>query len=341
MKNGMFVGLWMMGLGTPLLAAPTVPPLDIYAVHALADIRDISLVRRNDRWEVQVDATKPVEFSGRSIAEGHRFYVDFMDSRLATGESTYFLSRDGVTVRAAQFSVDPPIVRVVVQSSDGGGASLAASGPSSQAVIRLPLPDSSRPVTRIEISPGPTRSSGPRRVASRSTRSRSQMTSRGGRIQRFDPTEEVFHPDALEAFDEPPVPSDGGSLLPVMASALPDALMEGARAALSGNRKYVWGGETPNGFDCSGMMQFMFRHAGIRLPRTAAEQFKTGTPVETADLQPGDLLFFSNGKRIFHVGIYIGNGLMFHASNPKRGLTTDRLDKKFYASRYAGARRHF
>ena len=116
--------------------------------------------------------------------------------------------------------------------------------------------------------------------------------------------------------------------------------MEGVRIALAGNRKYVWGGETPQGFDCSGMQQFIYRFAGVHLPRTAAQQYEAGTPVEFAELQPGDLVFFSNGKRIFHVGMYIGNGKIFHAANPRRGLTTDSLSEPFYAKRFAGARRY-
>ena len=80
---------------------------------------------------------------------------------------------------------------------------------------------------------------------------------------------------------------------------------------------YSWGGTSPqSGFDCSGLVQHVFADLGVALPRTAAEQSSTGTPVEGLwQAQPGDLLFY--GAPAEHVGIYIGNGLMIDA--PKTG----------------------
>lgn len=81
---------------------------------------------------------------------------------------------------------------------------------------------------------------------------------------------------------------------------------------------YVWGGESPSGFDCSGLVQYVYRQVGIDLPRTSQEQATVGTPVPSlADAQPGDLVFFagSDGTTAHpgHVGIYIGNGRMIDA----------------------------
>jgi cell wall-associated NlpC family hydrolase len=81
---------------------------------------------------------------------------------------------------------------------------------------------------------------------------------------------------------------------------------------------YQWGGTSPAGFDCSGLVQYVYGQMGVTLPRTAAEQAKVGTPVATlADAQPGDLVFFagSDGTAASpgHVGIYIGNGQMIDA----------------------------
>lgn len=77
---------------------------------------------------------------------------------------------------------------------------------------------------------------------------------------------------------------------------------------------YVWGGTTPSGFDCSGFVQYVYAHFGVSIPRTSQEQFKVGTPVDRANLQVGDLVFFhDDGSGPGHVGMYIGGGLMINA----------------------------
>lgn len=103
--------------------------------------------------------------------------------------------------------------------------------------------------------------------------------------------------------------------------------------------KYVWGGESPSGFDCSGYMQYVFSKNGISLPRTAAEQYQKGTWVNKANLKAGDLVFFSTYKSgASHVGIYLGNGDFIHASTSK-GVTISDLSSTYYAQRYLGAKR--
>jgi cell wall-associated NlpC family hydrolase len=79
--------------------------------------------------------------------------------------------------------------------------------------------------------------------------------------------------------------------------------------------RYVWGGTSPlPGFDCSGFMQYVYRHFGISLPRVSASQATVGTPVNRSDLQPGDLVFFKKpGRAIHHVGMYVGNNSFIHA----------------------------
>jgi len=86
-------------------------------------------------------------------------------------------------------------------------------------------------------------------------------------------------------------------------------------------KAYVWGGNGPNAYDCSGLTTAAYKQAGITLPRTSSAQFGVGTAVTLAQLQPGDLVFYYSG--ISHVGIYIGNGRIVHASNPTRGVVTD------------------
>lgn len=104
---------------------------------------------------------------------------------------------------------------------------------------------------------------------------------------------------------------------------------------------YVWGGETPDGWDCSGFTRYVMNENGIKLPRTAAEQFAVGTPVEKANLQTGDLVFFTTYKPgASHVGFYMGNGKFIHASSAAKQVTISELSDEYYTSHYIGARRY-
>ena len=82
-------------------------------------------------------------------------------------------------------------------------------------------------------------------------------------------------------------------------------------------RPYVWGATGPDSFDCSGLVQYIYRHFGIYLPRVTTDQVNVGSPVSYDNLQPGDLVF-TNGVQ--HVGIYVGGGQMLHASMPGVGV---------------------
>jgi cell wall-associated NlpC family hydrolase len=99
--------------------------------------------------------------------------------------------------------------------------------------------------------------------------------------------------------------------------------------------KYTWGGSTPaGGFDCSGLVMYVYAQLGISLPHYAAAQFGMGTPVARSDLQPGDLVFFDN---LNHVGIYIGGGQMVHA--PQTGDVVKITPLSQFGAGYVGARR--
>lgn len=102
--------------------------------------------------------------------------------------------------------------------------------------------------------------------------------------------------------------------------------------------KYVYGGSTPSGFDCSGFTSYIYKQYGVNLNRTAAGQYSNGTEVSREDLQAGDLVMFGKSG-INHVGIYIGDGQIVHAANPSRGVTTDTIDSGYYNNNYVGARR--
>lgn len=104
---------------------------------------------------------------------------------------------------------------------------------------------------------------------------------------------------------------------------------------------YVWGGETPDGFDCSGFTQYVMKENSITIPRTAADQFAAGTPVDKANLQVGDMVFFTTYKPgASHVGFYMGDGKFIHASSAAKAVTVSRLDEAYYTQHYIGARRY-
>lgn len=100
---------------------------------------------------------------------------------------------------------------------------------------------------------------------------------------------------------------------------------------------YVWGGTSPSGFDCSGLVQYVCRQNGISVPRVAASQRGVGKSVSRADLQPGDLVFFSSGGRVSHVGIYIGNGNMIHAPQTGDVVKISSINSSYRVKNYAGA----
>lgn len=102
---------------------------------------------------------------------------------------------------------------------------------------------------------------------------------------------------------------------------------------------YVWGGTTPSpGFDCSGYVQYVFRHFGISLYRTSEQQFQEGIPEARSDLKPGDLVFFHTyAQDASHVGIYVGNNTMLNSSAD--GVSYDDMTNSYWAPRYLGARR--
>lgn len=103
-------------------------------------------------------------------------------------------------------------------------------------------------------------------------------------------------------------------------------------------KMYRYGGESPvTGFDCSGLTQFAFgQGAGVSLPRTAAEQYRAAQKVSRSQAQKGDLVFFStSGRRISHVGIYVGSNKFVHAPRTGRAITTESLEG-YWSSRLVG-----
>ena len=108
--------------------------------------------------------------------------------------------------------------------------------------------------------------------------------------------------------------------------------------------KYVYGGASPSGFDCSGLTMYIYKQLGISLPHSATAQSKKGSKVEKENLQLGDLVFFTNyrtNKGIGHCGIYIGDNKFIHASTEKTGVITSSLNSSSYQKRYVTAVRMF
>ncbi len=103
---------------------------------------------------------------------------------------------------------------------------------------------------------------------------------------------------------------------------------------------YVWAGEGPYGFDCSGFVMFVIRNTlGLEITHDMFIQYDMGTPVAYGDLQPGDIVFFQNTFRwgMSHNGIYIGNNQFVHAENENTGVRISDITSQYYSSRYYGA----
>lgn len=117
---------------------------------------------------------------------------------------------------------------------------------------------------------------------------------------------------------------DSGGVLPDLAGAVaPDARAAAAVAAAESalGRPYVWGANGPSGFDCSGLMQWSYAHAGMQLPRTSQEQRSAGRQIPLSEARPGDLVIYRSDAS--HVGMYVGNGQVIHAPYPGAAVRYD------------------
>ncbi|WBP87984.1 C40 family peptidase [Kitasatospora cathayae] len=114
-----------------------------------------------------------------------------------------------------------------------------------------------------------------------------------------------------------------------------EAAMDYALAQLG--KPYVWGGNGPSGYDCSGLVQQAYRRSGISLPRVADDQYAATTPIGAGQLRRGDLVFWSDSGRasgIHHVGIYLGGGKFVEAPRPGRTVRISTLDPGYYPTHF-------
>jgi len=103
---------------------------------------------------------------------------------------------------------------------------------------------------------------------------------------------------------------------------------------------YRNGGTSPDGFDCSGLVQWAFAQHGVRLPREVRDQFQLGTKVDRLHVQPGDLLFFHTiHDGASHVGLAIGGDRFVHAPSSRGVVRIERFTTNYWAARFLGARR--
>jgi cell wall-associated NlpC family hydrolase len=135
-------------------------------------------------------------------------------------------------------------------------------------------------------------------------------------------------PDPVAAPVPPAAPPVDGARLTVIFASLQQVGVP-----------YAYGGSSPAGFDCSGLVQYVFANAGFPLPRTAAAQHAAASPLPLTDAAPGDLLFFRDRGTTSHVGIYVGDGRFVHAPRTGRNVALDRVDDDYWRRRFAGAGR--
>jgi cell wall-associated NlpC family hydrolase len=145
---------------------------------------------------------------------------------------------------------------------------------------------------------------------------------------------------AAEAAPPPaPLVPDGLASAPSVVPAAPAAdapsgpfILE--RVALTARRMvgvpYHYGGNDPRGFDCSGLVFYAYREAGVLVARTSREQLRDSQPLDVDQALPGDLVFFRTSKKAWHVGIYLGDQRFVHAPSTGRAVAIERLDDDYY-----------
>src|SRR5687767_2804273 len=133
------------------------------------------------------------------------------------------------------------------------------------------------------------------------------------------------------------------SIQPLSPDASRDSHPAAARAAATAasmvGRPYRYGGEEPNGFDCSGLVYYAYRSAGAIVPRVSRDQLRASRVVSLKDAQPGDLVFFKLANNASHVGIYLGEDRFVHAPSTGRSVEIQSLRSGYYERHFLRAGR--
>ena len=138
---------------------------------------------------------------------------------------------------------------------------------------------------------------------------------------------------AVESYDGRATVYPGGKPIGTVDSAAAEIALQMIGAP------YKYGGRTPDGFDCSGLVYFSYQQAGISVPRSSKEQFKATTPIDLDDARPGDLLFFRKLIKVSHVAIYLGDGRFVHAPSTGKQVSVASMENSYYREHFVRAGR--
>jgi cell wall-associated NlpC family hydrolase len=106
-------------------------------------------------------------------------------------------------------------------------------------------------------------------------------------------------------------------------------------------KPYRYGGASPRGFDCSGLVYYAYHKAGYKVPRTSQQQYRNSLPVKQAQMREGDLLFFRIEGKVSHVGVYLGNNKFIHAPSSGKRVSIASLDSSYWKPRLTKTGRFF
>jgi cell wall-associated NlpC family hydrolase len=138
---------------------------------------------------------------------------------------------------------------------------------------------------------------------------------------------------------DPPETASREEGIPALVGDVEAVAVASTALALRG-APYRNGGATPQGFDCSGFVQYVYRQHGVSIPRETREQFRLGRSLRREDLAPGDLVFFTTvAPGASHVGIALGDDQFVHAPSERGVVRVERLSTEYWKRRYVGARR--